>query len=536
MKYVFALSAMAALSCAVEPVRPSAVPVPRAFTVASPAQHLSVGGRVQLTAWRLTDSGLRVAVTPGWRSTHPEIAFVDASGVVHARSAGTARLDATLGDDTADVTVRVLAAEARTLELFPSDLHEAPRGLMPQLRAWAAFSDGTRRDVTAEVEWNAVGATFLREPGHLRLDTQGDLQITARLGTAEGVKRLRVLPASTVSLRLELERMGLRPGERSGLRVIATLTDGTSRNVTGEAVVSSLDAAVATVTDQSVIAVSQGQTFLAAEYEGRRTEVEVSVVRHQVVSLVSALPHADLPAGRTAHAQVIAAFDDGSVRDVSSLVRWTNSTPAVASVNEGVIRALAQGSTRLEASFGDRQVAITISVHPPVLESVSVTLPTMRSTRLTVGQTATFAVLGRFSDGAELNVSPLATMASSAATSLTLSNDLLEVTAMSAGTGTVQVELGGQQVAVPFTVTSERLARVQVLMAPDAAGRLIAMGTYADGVSADVSELCTWTSSDLDAVQVSSIPGQRGLVGKLHGEAVVQAVVLEHTAELVLAR
>lgn len=92
-------------------------PALQALTVAPAPAYLAVGATQQLTATgRFADGGTG-AVTAGlaWQSSDPGVAAVDASGLVKAIAAGTARITATHGSGlaaSADVVARVQTAVA----------------------------------------------------------------------------------------------------------------------------------------------------------------------------------------------------------------------------------------------------------------------------------------------------------------------------------------------------------------------------------------------------------------------------------------
>ncbi|MDP3504370.1 MAG: hypothetical protein Q8S33_28800 [Myxococcales bacterium] len=515
-------------------------PTLQRLEIFSPGTTFSVRSTVQLEAYGVFSDGSkhRVSPTASWSSSDPSIIEVDRSGIARLVKAGRARLSVHLDGNEGSTSIEVSAATARTLELYPTDLFEAPRGLMPQLRLFANFSDGTRRDVTAEATWlsSSAGTWPLAEKGHFRLDAQGDVSVLARFGGLEARKDLRVTPPAVISLRLEPMSAPLRPGQSALLSTIATFTDGSSRDVTLDSRIVTLDGHIARIQGREVQAVAQGSARLVADYAGFTSSRAVIVSARQLVGLTGSMPHADVPSGRTIRFQLVAAFDDGSALEVSDSALWLSSDEQLASVAlDGTVTARKQGLAMISARYGGEQVDFTIGVQAPVLEGVDVTLP---QTRLLVGQQASFAVLGRFSDGAVLNLTPVAVLRASPFVSVSAAGDLANVVGLSEGPATVEVEVSSSIHVVQLSVTAETIERFTVERVVSELGtserRVRAFATYSDKLVLDVTELCDWSASDA-TMGLSNAPGSRGEFGQLGTEAEITASMMTFRASFSLS-
>lgn len=515
----------------------TAEPTLQLVEVQSPGALFSVRSTVQLEAWGVFSDGSKVRVSPTvtWSSSDPSIIDIDRTGVARLVKAGHARLSAALEGKEGSTSIEVAAARARSLELFPTDLFEAPRGLMPQLRLFANFSDGTRRDVTVEATWlsSGVGTWPLAEKGHFRLDAQGDVTIFARFGGLEARKDLRVTPPAVIALRLEPMNTLVRPGQSLPLSTIATFTDGSSRDVTLDARIVSLDTNIARVSGAQVQALAPGRARLVAEYEGFSSSRGLIVSARQLVGLTGSIPHADVPAGRTVRFQLFAAFDDGSAMEVSDSAMWLSSDEQIATVAlDGTVTARSQGLAQLTALYGGEKVTFTVGVQAPTLEGVDVTLP---QTRLLVGQQASFAVLGRFSDGVVLNLTPVSVLRASPFVSVSSGADFATVEGITGGPATIEVEAGGYLRLVQLTVTEETVERLTLERFVSERGgaerRVRAFATYSDKVVLDVTELCDWSATDA-TTDVSNTPGSRGSFNQLGTEDEITATMLDLRASL----
>jgi hypothetical protein len=540
-QFVTAALAVVVSACVNAPSSSTPPAVLELLELKAPGDTFSVRSTLQLEAFGVYSNGERQRVSNlvSWSSSDPDTIAVDPSGVARLLKAGRARVSASLEGREAGHSIVVSAATARGLELFPSDLFEAPRGLTPQLRLFATFSEGTRREVTGEAQWTAsgVGTWPLQEPGRFRLDAQGDVDLIGRFGGLEARKTVRVLPASPVALRLESMEDPLRPGESLSYRAVATFTDGVARDVTLDAMVRSLDPHIAEVQGTAVRGVSIGRARIVAQYAGVQASRYATVVARQLVGLAGNLPHADVPGGRSVQLRVVASFDDGSSLDVTEAALWQSSDVAVAEVGQdlgegGRVTGRQQGFAQVTARYGGELVAFTVMTVAPVLEELGLSLP---SAHLVVGQRATFAAYGRFSDGAVVNLSQVALVRSSPLVGATLAGDLLELEGVSDGAASVEVEVSGFIRTLPVTVVSDAVTGLfierRVFEAGGLSRSLRAVARYADGSTVDVTELCDWSSADPGALDVSTVPGQRGelIIGST-GAARISAVMAGQTA------
>jgi hypothetical protein len=122
-----------------------------------------------------------------------------------------------------------------------------------------------------------------------------------------------------------------------------------------------------------------------------------------------------LPVGRTAQLAAIGTFDDASQADVTQLVEWRSTTTAVAQVSttgqRGVVTALAEGSTDVEAFLPDGGVAkaLAVVVGPAVADELVLDPP---ATSAPLGAVMQLRAYVRRSDGVLYEVTESATWTS----------------------------------------------------------------------------------------------------------------------------
>jgi hypothetical protein len=189
---IVALSSVAVSACG---EGGTSAPQPIASIVVSPssAQLSALQQTTQLTATARTASGSSAAATFTWVSSSPDIASVDANGMVRAVANGTARITASSGaiSGGADVIVRQAAARVQLATGGDSIVAGTSRALTA-----AATDAGNASITTPEVIWTSsdLAVATVSATGVLTARARGQTRITARVDTATA--------SSTVFVRL----------------------------------------------------------------------------------------------------------------------------------------------------------------------------------------------------------------------------------------------------------------------------------------------------------------------------------------------
>ena len=153
--------------------------------------------------------------------------------------------------------------------------------------------------------------------------------------------------------------------------------------------------------------------------------------------------------GTTQQFTATATASDGTSADVTELVTWTSSNPAVATINDdGLATAVSNGTTTITASGAGFTATAALTVSNATLTDLQVTPATAN---VAVGATRQFTATALFSDGTEQNVTNVATWDSNADAVATVNTAGL-ATGVSAGTATISASFGGDTDTATLTV------------------------------------------------------------------------------------
>lgn len=178
------------------------------------------------------------------------------------------------------------------------------------------------------------------------------------------------------------------------------------------------------------------------EMEGLDLEPAVTGLTHQPDALTFG---ASWDAQRIA---LQAAFDDGSVRDVTASAAWSSDDEAVATVSGGEVTPAGAGETLVRAVYGGRTVAV------PVTAEVLFTGLGVSPESLVFGGAggqAALQVFAGYSDGSEQDVTGEATW-SSADTAVVTVDGSGTATPVGLGETAITADFDGNEIDIPVTV------------------------------------------------------------------------------------
>ncbi len=179
-------------------------------------------------------------------------------------------------------------------------------------------------------------------------------------------------------------------------------SDDSERDVTADAVWTSSEAAVATVSGGLVSPAGPGTTTITASTGGRSGSTSLTVTNAQLQTIDVAPPNPSIANGTRQQFAAAGHFDDGSTQDLTATVTWTSSDASVdvgngpASGGLATSGALGATTSTITATLGTISGATVLTVKDVSLASVSVAPP---APTLRLGQSVQLEATGSFSDG-----------------------------------------------------------------------------------------------------------------------------------------
>ena len=249
-----------------------------------------------------------------------------------------------------------------------------------------------------------------------------------------------------------------------------------------------------------------------------------------------------VPAGLTLLLTATGGYSDGSSKDVTRSVSWASSDNSVATVDTaGVVTGKAQGPVTITASSSSVTGTMAVSVKGGVVKNLTGVTPA--SATIAARTQQQFRAFATLSDGTTSDVTRLVTWTMSPADTGSISNVAPTQGLVTAGSPaatatdatvtatcsqpTCVAQSGTPSLSASLTVTNATPTSIAITPASKTLGwgnqlQFTAVGSFSDGTKQDITNVCSWVSSNPALVFVTSSSGLA--VGKsIGGPAMITA-------------
>ncbi len=347
MAMVAALLSMTMISCGPEePFVPSTVAV-TGVTLSKTSLSLTEGGSETLTATVVPDNATNKNVS--WSSSNTATATVDNTGKVTAVKAGSATITVTTADGgktaicSVTVTSKVVTVTGVALD---KETLEIAIGKTAQLKAMVAPDDATNK----EVEWSTSDDKIVTvdAEGKITAIALGEATITVKTkdGGMTATCKVTVKQIEVESLTVEPTKAEVIEGKTIQLKVTVSPADA-DQDVDWK----TLDERIATVDENGLVtAVSPGTVRIAVRsrtYNEKQAFCEVTVKQDPTLKGISLdATEIKLQVGESRTLTVFYTPEYATDKEVS----WSSSDPATATVTDGNVVGLKEGSATITAT------------------------------------------------------------------------------------------------------------------------------------------------------------------------------------------
>ena len=323
-------------------------------------------------------------------------------------------------------------------------------------------------------------------------------------------------------------------------------SDGSKQDVSSQVTWSSTNAAAAWISNAGLATTAgPGSTLITAKLGKMSGSTSLSVTAATLVVIDLTPTNASLANGLTGRFVATGVYTDNSVHDISASVTWASSVNSVASISNapgsnGMTTTTGPGSTMISASLGAASASTTLTVTSATLVSIEVT-PTNPS--IANGLTDALQATGIYTDHSTHDLTGSVTWSSSVAGVASVSNTPGSnglATTVTPGSTTITAALGGISASTNLTVTAATLVSLGVTpanptIAKGLKSQFIAIGTYTDNSTQNLTAQVQWSSSDPTVATMSNALGYDGIgVGLNPGSVTISATLAGVSASTVL--
>ena len=340
-------------------------------------------------------------------------------------------------------------------------------------------------------------------------NANANVKVTDKNGnTVKNGKVTLDIPVNSISLD-KSESFTLSKGSKDKLNVIANPTG----SLEGKTVAWSTSNKDVVKVDQSgnIEAVGKGTATITATVEGKIASVQVTV-NNPLKSISLNKTELALRKGKTEKLSVTYHPEDADEKDVT----WTSSNPAVATVTDGKVDALKDGTTVITAAVGDKTATCTVTVKEEPLQSISLNKTSME---LVKTENETLEVTYNPVDTTD---DKTVTWTSANTGVATVENGV--VTGVGVGTTTITATVGNKTATCDITVTSP-LKGIKVNPADVTVLKNQSQTVSVEYLPADTTDdkTITWSIDNSKIADIAANGAEVTITGKKQGAVVVTA-------------
>jgi hypothetical protein len=224
-------------------------------------------------------SAQNLTSTAAWSSSAPGVAAITPGGLATGVKTGQSSLSATLGSITGSATLAVTVPVLVSIAVTPGNASIAV-GTKQQFTATGTYSDASTQNLTSTAAWSSSASAIasVSSAGAALANAVGTATIGVTAGSFTGTASLTVTPAVVVVLNIVPAKLSMVLGSSSQLQAIATMSDGTTENMTGTVAWSSAQPGMASVNSGGLVTANNvGSTTILAADNGVTGSATVTV-------------------------------------------------------------------------------------------------------------------------------------------------------------------------------------------------------------------------------------------------------------------
>ncbi|MNF42928.1 gamma-glutamyl-gamma-aminobutyrate hydrolase [compost metagenome] len=513
----------------------------KARAEANPSTPLGISTQYSAIATYSDNTTEDITALATWSSADTSIATIDEKGLAKPLKISKTEITASYQGVTSNAsTLTITDAIATKISVIPPTTKVA-KGLSLQLQAIATLSDDSTKDVSTQASWQSNKPAVLKvdAKGKITAVALGDAIISATLQGVTGQTRVSAVNLTISKIQITPADLQLAIGTKTKLTAIATLNDKSVQDVSSQVAWLSSNKAVATVDGNGLVAgIAAGSTTLSASLLGVTGSASIKITNTSLKTLQVIPATSSIALGTKTQLQAVATFTDNSSQNVSSLVQWSSSNAAVASVNsQGVVTGAGVGQVTISATFGSISRSATLTVTNAITTSIQIT-PAAKS--LPKGTKQQYQAMATFSDNSSQDLTSQVDWDSSdsnvatidlvgEATAFNEGNTIISAKFQSVTSNASTLEVTGAALnAGGLTITVPPLT-----LAAGQSSQLAASGAYDDGTTKDVTHDVHWSSSnpavatvDASGLVTAVAPGTATITGTLDGQSATLSVTV----------
>ncbi len=515
------------------PTPPPTTPTLTAITVtpATPAIALGTTQPTQQFAATGTysDGSTKVLTsTANWVSSNPAVATVNTTGLATGMTAGTTTITATSGTIVGSTVLTVNPAPLVSIAVSPSTATVTPvaPGNTQQFTATGTYADGSTQNITSSVTLECLDSVRPSPPVDLRLVSRANT--TSTIMAAPVAYPNVISGTATLTITNPLVSIAVTPltasiAQQTTQQFVATGTyaDHSTQVLTTSVTWNSSNTTIATISNSqgtqglASSLTTAGTTMITATMGTVTSPAATLTVTSAILVSIAVTPVGPAIVYQTTQPFVATGtYSDSSTQVITNSVTWASSdTTKITITVSGVATGVNTTTTAVTISATKNTIvgSTTATVIPPSVQSIVIT--PAAPTSLAMGTSRQYTATATLANGSTLNVSSLATWTSLNTAVATVGIHSGVVTAATTvptnTTVTFHVTYNGVTQTFNVDVTNATVSTITVTPVTPSIPvgiqqRFIAIATFNDSTTQDISQNATWNSGNTGIATVNS--------------------------------
>ncbi|MGR5112727.1 beta strand repeat-containing protein [Vibrio jasicida] len=484
--------------------------------VTPPKATIAKGTSLQFSALGRYSDGESQDITTivNWSSS-AESVTVSLKGLANAVNEGSSiEIKASLGGVTSNTALlNVTEAEAVSIQITPPNASVA-KGNSQQYVAIATYTDGSTAVVSNSVNWFSSDPSLasITSGGRVSGEAEGEVRIHATYNSIiSNYANLQVTSAELNSIQITPPDSRIAKGNTQQFTAIGNYSDGMNVDITNQVTWSSSDSSVAAIssgkTGGEAVGYTEGRVDVTATLGPIVSNKASLLITEAIMVSIQVTPaKTSIVEGNSYQYVATALYSDGSTPDVTSSVNWSVSNDGVATIINGLVTGVSEGQVEITASKGEvTSNKASLSVEKASIVSIQIT-PAKKD--LPKGDTQQYVAMAMYNNDTEEDVSDKVGWSSSDTEIATVSIKGLATGAKEGSVAIVATLSGVTSNSATLNITSAVVRSLQITpvdknLPKGNEQQYIAVATYSDGLTLDVTEKANWVSSDTQIATIT---------------------------------
>ncbi|QHT63471.1 hypothetical protein GXP70_28310 [Paenibacillus lycopersici] len=312
----------------------------------------------KVTATTLAGDSVDISSLTSWTSSNVTV-FDKVDDKWTAKKAGTAVLSATVQGKSISFAVNVhehpllLTSDQANLSVIIGKDTKLPTITM-------TYDTGDEEDVTSLVTWKSSSANLLVKAPNVKGIQASSANLTATyLGKSVTIRV--TIEEEITKITIDNTSLVFSPERSTTLKATGVYKSGKTISLASKMNWTIDPETLATIKNGTLKTLKEGTGKLTGEYQGKSVSVTIDVIGKLKTVTPSSKSFALAP-GNAQSVKVTGSYEGGRTEDLTKAAVWTTGNNRVATVADGVITAVAKGSTNIRATVNGKTATIRISV------------------------------------------------------------------------------------------------------------------------------------------------------------------------------